>query len=197
MCPACATPPSANSPGVARREPSFRTARLLDCARLRPLRARRVATPAGYAERDQVRLPNAGQGTEPDFGKADRRQTCPARTAGRRARSNILVAPPPAQRRVRGAWCCGAIVAHAEHMKVEKPRGDSWKHRRHEAGTLSLAKTRTRRLNPRKCPIGGADHGCKSRYAADHRVARATDLNMSACRSRSRRKTVARAPIAL
>ncbi len=75
MCPACAKPPSANSPGVARREPSFRAARLLDCARLRPLRARRVATPAGHAERDQVRLPTSGQGTEPDFGQADRRQT--------------------------------------------------------------------------------------------------------------------------
>src|SRR5882724_12338245 len=31
------------------------------------------------------------------------------------------------------------------------------------ARTLSLAKTRSRQLNPRKYPIGGADHGCNRR----------------------------------
>src|SRR5260370_39569780 len=75
MCPACATPMVEVSQCLARCDPGFRVAWLLDCARLRPLRARRVATPPGPAERDQVRLPTAGQGTEPDFGKADRRQT--------------------------------------------------------------------------------------------------------------------------
>jgi hypothetical protein len=61
MCPACATPPVGESPGVARCDPGLRVARLLDCARLRALRAGRVATLQGPAERDQVRL----QGTRP------------------------------------------------------------------------------------------------------------------------------------
>jgi len=52
MCPACATPPVGESPGVARRNPGFRVARLLDCTRLRPLRALRVATLPRLAERN-------------------------------------------------------------------------------------------------------------------------------------------------
>ncbi len=65
MCPACATPPIIEPQGLARCDAGFRVAWLLDCSRLRPLRARRVAALPGPAERDQVRLPNAGQRAGP------------------------------------------------------------------------------------------------------------------------------------
>jgi len=74
MCPACATPQVAEPQGVARCDPGFRVAWLLDCARLRPLRALRVAALPGPEERDQIRLPVAGKGAEPNLGEADLRK---------------------------------------------------------------------------------------------------------------------------
>src|SRR5260370_29190496 len=65
MCPACATPPIIEPHGLARCDAGFRVAWLLDCSRLRPLRARPVAALPGPAERDQVRVPNAGQRAGP------------------------------------------------------------------------------------------------------------------------------------
>jgi hypothetical protein len=116
MCPACATPPIVESPEVARCDPGFRIAWLLDFARLRPLRALRVATLQGPAERDQVRLPNAGQGGGPgprallflesslsrgdagsSFGK---RQASTIATCARR-RSRSRPSPPPSAIGVR------------------------------------------------------------------------------------------------
>src|SRR5712664_3680395 len=56
-------------PRFSRCCPSRCAARLLDRTRLRPPRARRVATPPKPAERDQVRLPTAREGAAPDFAK--------------------------------------------------------------------------------------------------------------------------------
>src|SRR5712692_4589596 len=62
MCPPCAKPPVAESQDLARRDPGFGTPWLLDSARLRSLRAWRPATLPEHPERNQVRLPDAGQG---------------------------------------------------------------------------------------------------------------------------------------
>ena len=69
MCPACATVTPEYRPRFSRCCPSRCAARLLDRTRLRPPRARRVATPPKPAERDQVRLPTAREGAAPDFAK--------------------------------------------------------------------------------------------------------------------------------